>query len=62
MLNQINTHYYNSFTDKGERIRPYEEWTKEELYQEAIKLDIPGRSYMNKRSLVRSLKAKAIVQ
>jgi hypothetical protein len=39
-----------------EKIKPYEEWTKEELYQEAIKADIPGRSYMNKKSLIRSLK------
>ncbi|SHL80724.1 Rho termination factor [Flavobacterium saccharophilum] len=41
---------------KGEKTKPYEEWTKEDLYQEAIKANIPGRSYMNKKSLIRSLK------
>lgn len=42
---------------KGEKAKPYEEWTKEELYQEAIKADVPGRSYMNKKSLIRSLRS-----
>lgn len=41
---------------KGEKTKPYEEWTKEELYQEAIKADIPGRSYMSKKNLINSLK------
>lgn len=40
---------------KGEKTKPYNEWTKEELYQEAIKAGIPGRSYMNKKSLIKSL-------
>ncbi|QOG01404.1 Rho termination factor [Flavobacterium sp. MDT1-60] len=41
---------------KGEKTKPYEEWTKEELYQEAIKAGIPGRSYMSKKNLIHSLK------
>jgi hypothetical protein len=40
---------------RGEKNKPYNEWTKEELYQEAIKAGIPGRSYMNKKSLIKSL-------
>lgn len=40
---------------KDEKIKPYNEWTKEELYQEAIKAGVPGRSYMNKKSLIKSL-------
>lgn len=36
--------------------KPYEEWTKEELYQEAIKAGIQGRSYMSKKNLIHSLK------
>lgn len=43
--------------EKGERVRPYEEWTKEELYEEARKVGVPGRSYMNKKSLIKSLRA-----
>ncbi len=43
--------------DRNDRAKPYEEWTKEELYQEAIKADVPGRSYMNKKSLIRSLRS-----
>ncbi|MFB3388436.1 Rho termination factor [Flavobacterium sp. LAR06] len=41
---------------KVEKTKPYEEWTKEELYQEAIKAGIPGRSYMSKKNLIYSLK------
>ena len=40
---------------KGNKSKPYDLWTKEELYQEAMKVGIPGRSYMNKRNLVKSL-------
>lgn len=41
---------------KNGKTKPYEEWTKEELYQEAIKAGIPGRSYMSKKNLIHSLK------
>lgn len=41
---------------RAEKTKPYEEWTKEELYQEAIKAGIPGRSYMSKKNLIYSLK------
>lgn len=42
--------------EKGGRAKPYEEWTKEELYEQARKVGIPGRSYMNKKSLIKSLR------
>ncbi len=41
---------------KGSNAKPYEEWTKEELYQQAIKVGVPGRSYMNKNNLIKSLR------
>jgi hypothetical protein len=42
--------------EKGGRAKPYDEWTKEELYQQARKVGIPGRSYMNKKNLVKALR------
>ncbi|MTH14661.1 Rho termination factor [Flavobacterium sp. LC2016-01] len=41
---------------KGGKARPYEEWTKEELLKQAIRVGIKGRSYMNKRGLINSLR------
>lgn len=42
--------------EKGGRSKPYEEWTKDELYQQARKVGVSGRSYMNKKSLIKSLR------
>ncbi len=42
--------------EKGGKAKPYEEWTKEELYEQAKKVEISGRSYMNKKSLIKSLR------
>ncbi|MBF4485385.1 Rho termination factor [Flavobacterium sp. CSZ] len=42
--------------EKGGRAKPYDEWSKAELYQQAIKVGIPGRSYMNKKNLVKALR------
>ncbi len=36
---------------------PYEEWTKDELYERAQELDIDGRSQMSKRELIAALRA-----
>lgn len=36
---------------------PYEEWTKDELYERAQELDIDGRSSMSKRQLITALRA-----
>lgn len=43
--------------EKGGKAKAYEEWTKEELYEQARKVGIQGRSYMNKKSLIKSLRA-----
>lgn len=51
-----NTNTSNS-AEKGGRVKPYEEWTKEELYQQARKVGVEGRSYMNKRNLIKSLRS-----
>lgn len=37
--------------------RPYEEWTKQELYDRARELDIEGRSNMSKEELIEALRA-----
>lgn len=42
--------------EKSGRKKTYEEWTKEELYQQARKVGVEGRSYMNKRNLIKSLR------
>ncbi|WP_394774235.1 Rho termination factor [Flavobacterium sp.] len=41
---------------KGGNSKPYNEWTKEELYQEARRVGIQGRSYMSKKNLIQSLR------
>ena len=41
---------------KGGNAKPYEEWTKEELQKQAAKVGVKGRSYMNKKSLIDSLR------
>jgi hypothetical protein len=38
--------------------RPYEERTKEELYELARKIDLAGRSQMTKAELIRALRAR----
>lgn len=43
-------------SEKDGKTKPYNEWTKEELYQLARKVGIAGRSYMNKKNLVNSLR------
>jgi hypothetical protein len=41
---------------KGGKAPPYEEWTKEELYQRAKELDVKGRSDMSKDRLIKALR------
>lgn len=36
---------------------PYENWTKDELYDRATQLDVDGRSSMNKSQLIRALRS-----
>lgn len=43
-------------SEKGGRAQPYEEWTKEELYERAQELDIDGRSQFNTSELIEALR------
>lgn len=42
---------------RGGEAEPYEEWTKDELYDRAQELDIEGRSDMTKAELIEALRA-----
>lgn len=41
---------------KGGKASPYEEWTKNELYDQAKNVGIKGRSKMNKKQLIHALR------
>ena len=41
---------------KGGKHPPYEEWTRDDLYAQARKVDIHGRSDMTKAELIRALR------
>lgn len=41
---------------RGGEAPPYEEWTKDELYERAQELDIDGRSQMSKSELIDALR------
>ncbi|MCY0147404.1 Rho termination factor N-terminal domain-containing protein [Hoeflea sp. G2-23] len=43
-------------SQKGGKAPPYEEWTKDELYERAQELDIEGRSTMSKDDLISALR------
>lgn len=43
-------------SEKGGKSPPYEEWTKDELYDRAQELDIDGRSEMTKDELIDALR------
>ncbi|OAB80588.1 DUF7218 family protein [Cochleicola gelatinilyticus] len=42
--------------EKGGKASPYEQWTKKELYEQAKNVGIKGRSKMNKKELIKSLR------
>lgn len=44
-------------SEKGGKAPPYEEWTKDELYDRARELEIDGRSGMSKIELIEALRA-----
>ncbi|EIJ39274.1 MULTISPECIES: DUF7218 family protein [Galbibacter] len=41
---------------KGGKAKPYEQWTKEELYEQAKNVGISGRSKMKKKELITALR------
>ncbi|MDE0561926.1 Rho termination factor N-terminal domain-containing protein [Algoriphagus sp. NF] len=41
---------------KGGKAKPYEERTKEDLYEQAQSIGIEGRSSMNKKELIEALR------
>lgn len=41
---------------KGGKASKYEEWTKDELYDQAKNVGIEGRSKMNKKELIHALR------
>jgi hypothetical protein len=41
---------------KGGQAKPYEEWTKDDLYAQAKRVGIEGRSKMNKNELIHALR------
>ncbi|MGB3733929.1 MAG: Rho termination factor N-terminal domain-containing protein [Ilumatobacter sp.] len=43
-------------SEKGGAAPPYEEWTKDELYERAQELDVDGRSDMTKDQLIAALR------
>ncbi|MEG3659552.1 Rho termination factor [Arenibacter palladensis] len=42
--------------EKGGKAKRYEEWTKQELYNQAKRVGIDGRSQMNKEELIHALR------
>jgi hypothetical protein len=44
-------------SSKGGSQPPYEEWTRDELYERAQELDVEGRSEMTKDELIHALRA-----
>ena len=43
-------------SQKGGKAPPYEDWTKDDLYERAQELDIDGRSDMTKDELINALR------
>ena len=44
-------------SERGGESPPYEEWTKDDLYDRAQELDIDGRSDMTKDQLIEALRS-----
>lgn len=45
-------------SEKGGKASPYEDWTKDALYDRAQELDIDGRSDMTKDELITALRSQ----
>lgn len=46
----------SSAGERGGSAPPYEEWTKDDLYERAQELDVDGRSDMDKDELIEALR------
>ena len=44
-------------SEKGGHAKPYDEWTRDELYDRARELEVEGRSDMTKAELIDALRA-----
>lgn len=44
-------------SERGGEASPYEEWTKDELYERAQEVGIDGRSSMSKSELISALRS-----
>ncbi len=44
-------------SEKGGRASPYEDWTRDDLYERARELDVDGRSSMSKAELIDALRS-----
>ena len=44
-------------SEKGGKASPYEEWTRDDLYDRAQELDVDGRSDMTKDELIEALRS-----
>ncbi|WP_425098258.1 DUF7218 family protein [Tropicibacter sp. S64] len=44
-------------SQKGGKAAPYEEWTKDDLYERAQEIGIDGRSSMDKAELIAALRS-----
>jgi hypothetical protein len=42
--------------EKGGKAKPYDEWTRDELYAQAKRVGIQGRSKMDKKELIHALR------
>ena len=45
-------------SEKGGKAQPYEEWSKDDLYERAQELDVEGRSDMTKDELITALRSQ----
>jgi len=54
--NKIVDRAISAVDDKPKPGTPYEQWSREELYERAQQLDLDGRSAMNKKQLIAALR------
>ena len=55
--NRVVTRATRAVSDLPSQGTPYEQWTREQLYERAQQLDIDGRSGMSKKQLITALRA-----